>query len=183
MGYAYSKIAEYDVIETGSSHTSSIGKSSAESLSKLERSVIQLSMQDTPRSIQTPSKWGARLANLLGREQPNHLASEPLEELRRFAIMTRVRGEADAAMLHRLADAGYSAGQTELAIDLVLRHSAQSNKERTQTTGWLLILVVAVFVFLAMQATLEETMVSIIVASLAFATLASLVAPREQQPR
>ncbi|MFB0871985.1 MULTISPECIES: hypothetical protein [unclassified Sphingobium] len=183
MGYAYSNIADHDVIEAASSSISSIGKSSAESLSKIERAVIQLSMQDTPRSIQRPSRWGSRLANLVGRQQPNHLASEPLEELRRFAIMARVRGEADAAMLRHLSDAGYSAGQAEIAIDLVLRHSAHSTRERTQTTGWLLISVVAIFVFLAMQTALEETMVSVIVASLTFATLASLVAPREQQFR
>lgn len=153
------------------------------SLSRTERAVIGLSLRDSIASISERRGWGPTIAAILGRRQPNRLANAALEELRRFSILARVHGGADTAMLRRLFDAGYTPAQADLVVRAINRHSSRDRAIGPILVGWLLVILATTGVYLVLRAVLEEPTISAIVTGLAFVTLASVTAPREQRSR
>ena len=149
-------------------------------LSALERSVVDLSHQDSLASIPDLAGWRAIVARWLRGEQPNRLANERLEALRRYAIIFRVRGEADGSAL---AGAGFTTQQRELVQQMVLAKTAAQRTKQAGVMAWLVLLILGLAIYAGMQAALEEPVISLLVAGVGLATLASIAAPRDHSAR
>lgn len=183
MDYASYALDRHD---TGDDHVPempAIVRKAAASLSVIERSVVSLSLQDTVESISVIPHRRASIARLFGHEQPNRLGSKPLEELRRFSILARVRGEIDASMLRRFLDAGYTTEQADLVVHFLATHAPKRAAIASPIGVLLFVVISAIGIFLLMQTVLEEPMISTIVAGLTIATLASVAAPRDHRAR
>lgn len=152
-------------------------------LSVTERSVISLSFQDTLESISEMPKWRKRIARLFGHEQPNRLANKPLEELRRFAILARVRGEVDDDMLRRFLNAGYRSEQADLVVRLLALHIPKRSPIGSGAVAWLLVAIAATGTYLFIEKTVDEPAISMILTSITFVTLASITIPRDGRHR
>lgn len=183
MNYASSAFDRRDVIDFNPFHSSATARATPASLSVMERSVISLSLQDSERTIGEAPTWRRLLARVFGHKLPNKLANEPLEELRRFAILTRLRGEVDDDTLDRFLDAGYTVEQADLVAHFIGRHTPKRQPIANVIVAWLLIAAAAVGVYLLMQAAVEEPAISLIITGVAFVTFASLAAPRDHRMR
>lgn len=183
MGYAFTTFGELDVVGHGASDDAATQRPKRTSLSEMERTVIKLSLQDSATSVADLSGWRRTIAQLFGHEQRNRLANEPLEELRRFAVFVRIEEDVDADTLQRFLNAGYSVQQAATVIQTVESLAPRRSGRRPQLIASLVLTVLAAGIYVLVQTVVEEAMVSIIVAGLVFATMASIIAPREHHHR
>ncbi|WP_420145195.1 hypothetical protein [Sphingobium sp.] len=148
-------------------------------LSPLELSVIGLSLTDPVASITGAPRWHFSMPHLMRTEKLNRLANDRLEELRRFSIIFRVRNKVDPLTLRRLVDAGYTLEQADLVQQTILRKTAAQRARRPKMLAWLVLALIALMLFGLMQMMLGETIISLIITGVGFATLASVAAPRD----
>ncbi len=181
MNYASSAFDRHGVIDVNPLRPIAAGRTEAASLSAMERTVVSLSLQDSEQTIGEATTWRRMCAHLLGQQLPTRLASEPLEELRRFAILTRLRGKVDDETLDRFLDAGYTIEQANLVTLLISRHMPKRRSLRSTIITCLLIAAAAVGMYLLLQSVLEEPAISLIVTGVASVTVASLIAPKEHR--
>lgn len=87
--------------------------------SELEWSVIHLSRKDPVASIPGLRSWRVFVARLFGAGRAAALANDRLEELRRFAILTRVHDDPGDDALDRFLDADYTVEQAGLIHAMV----------------------------------------------------------------
>jgi hypothetical protein len=113
-------------------------------------------------------------------EQPNRLGNERLEALRCYAIIFRVRGEADNSTL---ADAGFTTQQRELVQQMVLAKTAAQRTKQASVMAWLVLMTIGLAIYAGIQAALEEPVISLLVTGVGLATLASIAAPRDHSAR
>jgi len=71
------------------------GKATAPApLTRLEQTVVAMSLFDHPSSIEAPGGLMRRMMRLLGMAPANRLSNDRLETLRRYSILLRVSGGA-----------------------------------------------------------------------------------------
>ncbi|MBB4859318.1 hypothetical protein HNO88_002647 [Novosphingobium chloroacetimidivorans] len=149
----------------------------------IERSVLSLSLGDSEKTIGEPPRWRRFTSGLFGEKLPTRLASEPLEELRRFAILARLHGQVDDDTLDRFLDAGYTVEQADLVTHFIGLHAPAKRPIGSVMVAWLAIAIAAIFVYFFIRSLVEEPAISLIITGLAFVTFASLTAPHEHRIR
>lgn len=183
MHYPSSAFDRHDVIDFDPFRRSSANRVEPASLTVIERNVLSLSLQDSEETIGEPPRWRRLTSRLFGHKLPTRLASEPLEELRRFAILARLHGEVDDDTLDRFLDAGYTVEQADLVTHFIGLHAPAKRPIGSVMVAWLAIAIAAIAVYLFMERVVEEPAISLIITGLAFVTFASLTAPREHRIR
>ena len=100
-------------------------------LSALEWSVVAMAELDSLSSIREPSRYTRALRALFGVKQPNRLANERLETLRRVAILAWHYGwNVPKSELAAFFQVGFSSDQFEL-IQRSLGQTRASRRRRT----------------------------------------------------
>ncbi len=144
----------------------------------LERSVIELSRRDPISSVEGRAARRLDPRSWLDGYRPTPLAIPRLEELRRFAILTRVHSDPGDDALDRFLDAGFSFEQAVLVH--VILHDGQpaSTEHDAERLLWAAMLLVALGVYIVVFRQLGEVLPSLVVAGTVFVTIASITAPR-----
>jgi len=100
-------------------------------LSALEWSVVALAERDRLSSIREPSRFISVLGSIFGVKQPNRLANEGLEALRRIAILAWHYGwNVPKSELAAFLAAGFSTDQFEL-IQISIGQARAARRRRT----------------------------------------------------
>ena len=102
-------------------------------LSALEWSIVAMAEHDGLSSIREPSRYTRALRALFGIKQPNRLANERLELLRRVAILVWHHGwNVSKSELAAFFAAGFDGDQYELIQTSVGRARAASRRRRAR---------------------------------------------------
>jgi len=89
-------------------------------LTNLERTVVELSLRDSPHSTGRPSRRSQFFDMLLGRNRPNRLADPRLEGLREYAMLLRSGNvEAITKAKDRMTQLGFTDNQARAVQALV----------------------------------------------------------------
>ena len=100
-------------------------------LSALEWSVVAMAERDGLSSIREPGRYTRALRNFFGFKQPNRLASDRLEILRRVAIYAWHYGwNVPKSELAAFFEAGFSSDQFEL-VQLSIGETRAARRRRT----------------------------------------------------
>lgn len=100
-------------------------------LSALEWSVVAMAERDGLASIRQPGRMVSALASLFGISQPNRLANERLEALRRVAIFAWRSGwNVPKSEVAGLLAAGYTTDQYEL-VQLSIGEARRERRRKT----------------------------------------------------
>ncbi|MGF7155418.1 hypothetical protein [Novosphingobium gossypii] len=182
MGYAVTALREFDAVEHCAAEVSVAQKSKRTSLTQRERIVVELSVRDTAKSIADIPPWRRTLAHFFKHEHPNRLANERLEELRRFAILARVDQAIDPETLDRFIRAGYSLEQASVVIRIVKCLAPKRLDRHHELTAWLVLAAVTAAIYFLVESVVEEALMSIIITGFIFATMASIMIPRDPRP-
>jgi hypothetical protein len=102
-------------------------------LSALEWSIVAMAERDGLASIREPGRYTRALRNFFGFKQPNRLANERLEALRRLAIFAWHHGwNVPKSELHAFFAAGFSSDQFELIQNSLGQSRAVRRQRRYQ---------------------------------------------------
>ncbi len=143
-----------------------------------ERAVILLSRSDPWLSLADPHSLKVRLLRCLGYEMPNRLADARLETLRRHAVILRLRGPAGDNDLRDLFEAGFSSAHA-IGLEQMVAPWRSHSRARSTILCWGFLGMVLVFIHEAVMHAVNEEMIALIIAGLAFVLLAPLVLPRQ----
>lgn len=102
-------------------------------LSALEWSIVAMAEKDGLSSIREPGRYARALRSFFGFKQPNRLANERLETLRRIAILAWHHGwNVPSSELASFFAAGFTSDQFELIQNSLGQARAASRRRRTR---------------------------------------------------
>jgi hypothetical protein len=151
--------------------------------SELERSVIHLSRNDPAASIPDLRGWRVGVARLFATNRASSLANERLEELRRFAILVRVRGDPGDDALDRFLDAGYTVEQAERVHWITHQGKPTGSRQGLKFVFWGVPLLLAAGIAVLVQAAVGEILNSLITVAFISVTMASFAYRRRDRLR
>lgn len=188
MDYAATDIRALDLVddEFSSRSAGALPRSApvaAINLSGIERSVVYLSRDDGLASIPDLPTWRGWFGRAFRTKQPNQLANEQLEALRRYSILARVYGDPGDDALGQFLGAGYTLEQADLVRRLLQQRLPARRDKSSNGPAWVVILLISAGTFFALQSAVGEVVISFICSALAFVTLASLAVPRDRAHR
>lgn len=151
--------------------------SDREAFSPLEQSVIQLSRRDPLSSITDLPGWWRRLGAIFAVGHRKPLANERLEELRRFAILTRKLRDPGDEAIDRFLDAGFTLEQAVEVRDLVRSWGGLTDARRFDLVLWAMLFLIGAGTYFLMDKVVEEPIIGLIAAGVVFVTVASFASP------
>jgi hypothetical protein len=102
-------------------------------LSALEWSIVAMAEHDGLSSIREPGRYARAIRSFFGFRQPNRLANERLETLRRIAILAWHHGwNVPKSELTAFFEAGFSSDQFELIQNSLGQARAARRRKRAQ---------------------------------------------------